>query len=108
MVAVSHARAGKMAHCPPFSSCPAPFECTIEVYTEGERRTLARGNLLEIDLGLFSVFPVTLREITGAAVPWTSPECGKPIASGLGFDQAREALCWWATKTVAEKAYPYR
>ena len=84
----------------------ALISCTIEAYTEGsERRAHARALLREILPGVFTIVPCYLREVSGPDVPWASPAREAPIQTATpisNFDQAHDALTWWATQTFAQ------
>lgn len=79
--------------------------CTIEISTFGDAsRALARAYLRETEPNVFSISPFYLREISGPDVPWQWPEPGsviQTISPITNFDQAHDALTWWATQTFA-------
>ena len=83
------------------------IDCVIEVHTEGERRGLARGRLLELVPGTFAIFPIGLQEICGPRVDWDWPPREVAIAITT-FELASDALAWWAMQTMAKCASLHR
>jgi hypothetical protein len=79
--------------------------CVIEAYSLGDTtRALARARLKEIETHVFSITPFYLRGGCGPLVPWQSPVPGNPIQTTTPithFDEAHDALAWWATRTFA-------
>jgi hypothetical protein len=75
------------------------LECIIEVWTDGERRALARAKLIEKSPDQFAFIPFYLREVAGPNIHWDEPAAGEPISTttaSVTFDEAHELLKSWA------------